>query len=225
MEKIKPTQDSINKVNYIINKMNGNSFHNHYHILYDIANYINRKHLTYMEIGAYAGGSASLMSMNENICKIFSIDIGYPIEQSVPTQNVNKFKHENCVYEYIKGDSRKIETISLVKEKVGVVDILFIDGDHSYQAVIDDFQNYRSLVKKDGYIIFDDYRDEEHSPQVFLAVNDIVSKLNPNEYNIIGSIDYELIKETNQPKLISSNEFIIKKLYLIYKVFNALCIL
>jgi predicted O-methyltransferase YrrM len=211
MVKIKPTQDSINKVNYIINKMNGNSFHNHYHILYDIANYINRKNLTYMEIGAYAGGSASLMSMNENIKKIFSIDIGKPIEQSIAIQNVKNFKHENCIYEYIKGDSRKKETINIVKEKVKIVDILFIDGDHTYNSVIDDFNNYKDLISKGGFIVFDDYLDKLHSPDVFYAVNNIIKNLSQDEFEIIGSIKYDLLKITNQPNLESSNEFILIK--------------
>jgi predicted O-methyltransferase YrrM len=213
VKEFNPTKYSIDKTNYIISNMIGKSFHNHYHILYDIANYIGENNLTYMEIGTFAGGSASLMSLNENISKIISVDLGYPIEETTPIKNVNLFKHQNCTYEYIKGNSRKIETINLVKEKVKDVDILFIDGDHSFQGVVDDFENYKFLVKNGGYIVFDDYMDEIHSPQVFSAVNQIVSDLNPKEYEIIGSINYDLIKETNRPNLKSSNEFIIKKLF------------
>ena len=34
---------------------------------------------------------------------------------------------------------------------------MFIDGDHSYQAVFNDFYMYKDLVEVGGYIVFDDY--------------------------------------------------------------------
>jgi hypothetical protein len=66
-------------------------------------------------------------------------------------------------------------------------------------------------VSKGGVIVFDDYHDKIHSPDVFHAVNDIVKNLSTNEYEIIGSLDYELLKLTNRPNIKSSNEFILRK--------------
>lgn len=206
------TEESIFKLNEIISTMEGKTFHNHYHILYDICNSIENDDVTYFEIGAYGGGSASLMSSNPKVKKSYSLDIGTPINKQIPINNVNKFKHNDCVYEYIEGDSTNNEIVNLVSEKVNNVDILFIDGDHSRNAVINDFNNYEKIVKKNGYIVFDDYMDEVYSPEVFGAVNDIVRGLNPNEYKIIGSIQYDLIQKTNCPELKSSNEFIIQKI-------------
>ena len=34
----------------------------------------------------------------ENVSKVYSIDIGYPIPKEVSIKNVNKFKHPNCFY-------------------------------------------------------------------------------------------------------------------------------
>jgi len=206
------TEESINLINEIISKMENKTFHNHYHIIYDICSSIQKEDVSYMEIGAYAGGSASLMSKHKKVKKILSLDIGRPISKEITINNVNRFKHDKCLYEYVEGDSSQKHIIDLVKSKINDVDILFIDGDHSYGMVIKDFNNYKDLVSKNGFIIFDDYLDSIHSPDVFRAVNDIVKDLNTEEYQIIGSIEYDLISKTNVPNFKSSNEFIIKKL-------------
>ena len=36
-------------------------------------------------------------------------------------------------------------------------DVLIIDGDHSYEGVKFDYENYRKFVRVGGYLIFDDY--------------------------------------------------------------------
>jgi hypothetical protein len=47
-----------------------------------------------MEIGTFAGGSASLMSKNQKVKKIVSVDIGFPIKKEIPIKNVN---NSNCI--------------------------------------------------------------------------------------------------------------------------------
>lgn len=214
LKKINITKESLDMVNHIIKNMDGKSFHNHYHILFDICNDLEKNNITYLEIGAYCGGSASLVSTNKNVTKVYSIDIGNPISKETPIKNVNRFKHDNCYYEYIQGDSMSNNVIDLVKSKIEKVDILFIDGDHTYNAVINDFNNYKDLVNEGGFIVFDDYNDKKHSPQVFPAVNDIVKTLDTDEYEIIGSLVYDLLKMTNIPHFSESNEFILRKKYL-----------
>lgn len=206
------TEESINLVNEIINKMDGNTFHNHYHILYDICNSIDNDNIKYFEIGSFAGGSASLMSTNSKVSYCYSLDIGYPVNKEIPIRNVNNFKHNKCEYEYIEGDSANVDIVRQVTKKITNIDILFIDGDHSRNGVISDFNNYEKIVKQNGYIVFDDYMDEIHSPEVFGAVNEIVDGLDSNLFQIMGSVDYDLIKKTNCPDLKSSNLFVIKKL-------------
>lgn len=206
------TENSINIVNNIIANMEGKSFHNHYHILYDICNFLNKKDIVYLEIGTFAGGSASLVASNENVVNVFSIDLGQPINKEIPLRNVNKFKQDNCKYEYFQGNSTNELIINQVKKEIKNIDILFIDGSHSYEDVIKDFINYSGLVTPNGYIVFDDYLDSEYSPDVYTAVNDIVKKINISDYEIIGSLEYDLLTKTNQPKLKSSNEYILKKI-------------
>jgi len=204
------TLDSIDKVNYIIDNMENKSFHNHYHILYDLCNSFNHNEISYLEIGAFAGGSASLVSTNPKVKNVYSIDLGSPINKEIPIRNVNKFKNENCSYKYFEGNSFDEKIISLVKETIKSVDILFIDGDHSHNGVLNDFKNFSDLVKPGGYIVFDDYMDNVHSPKVKGAVDYIVLNLLNDEYDIYGSLIYPEIAKTNIEKP-SSNEFIIRK--------------
>lgn len=204
------TKNSLDKVNFIIENMENKSFHNHYHILYDICDSFNHNDITYLEIGAFAGGSASLVSTNQKVKKVYSVDLGSPINKEIPIRNVNKFKNENCSYKYFEGSSFDEKIIESVKETVKSVDILFIDGDHSHLGVLNDFKNFSNLVKPGGYIVFDDYMDDIHSPKVKGAVDYIVSELLNDEYVVYGSLIYPEITKTNIDKT-SSNEFIIRK--------------
>ena len=206
------TKNSLDKVNFIIENMENKSFHNHYHILYDICDSFNHNDITYLEIGAFAGGSASLVSTNPNVKKVYSVDLGSPINKEIPIRNVNKFKNENCTYDYFEGSSFDEKVISLVEKTVKSVDILFIDGDHSHLGVLNDFKNFSNLVKPGGYIVFDDYMDDIYSPKVKGAVDYIVSELLNDEYVVYGSLTYPEITKTNIEKP-SSNEFIIRKKY------------
>lgn len=206
---ILPTLESLNIVRNISDNMEGHTFHHHYHILYDIAKtFPDGYNLTYLEIGAYAGGSACLMMHRPNT-NIISIDLGWPIDPNIVMNNVwkyNKFKNN---YTYIKGNSTENETIERVKTVQA--DILFIDGDHSYFGVWNDFLNYSKLVKPNGYIVFDDYNDFQHSPLVKSAVDHITNQLY-NDFEIIGTVkniyDAKGLENTNQ----LGNCFVIKKL-------------
>ncbi len=205
----KPSLKSLELVKQIASTMDGKTFHHHYHILLDMANtYPVDYNLTYLEIGAYAGGSACLM-MNRPNTTIISIDLGWPIDPETVLKNVWSFNKHGNNYSYIKGNSNSIDTINRVKDVN--VDILFIDGDHSYYGVWNDFLNYSNLVKPNGYIVFDDYNDYEHSPMVKSAVDHIANQIR-NDYEIIGTFknihNAKGLENTNQ----LGNCFVIKKL-------------
>lgn len=207
----KITEISLIKTNEIMSSMESHSFHNHFHILYDICNEF-KQDITYLEIGCFAGGSASLVSSHHLVKNSYSIDLGFPISNNIPIKNVNKYKNKNCNYNYIEGDSKSIEIVNYVHTIIDTVDILYIDGDHSYNGVINDFKNYEKLVKNNGYLIFDDYHDYKFSPEVKSAVDFIVDNYSENKYEIIGSLSYDLIKKTNLPEFKFSNLFIFKKI-------------
>jgi predicted O-methyltransferase YrrM len=58
-------------------------------------------------------------------------------------------------------DSQTEETRDKVKEFCPEYDLIFIDGDHSYEGVRRDFELYQDLLSPRGYIVFHDI-DPEH---------------------------------------------------------------
>lgn len=203
------TKHSLEEVVRISNEINNQTFHHHYHILYDIADsYPADYNLNYVEIGCYAGGSACLMLQRENT-DVVSIDLGNPISPSVVKDNVSKLNKLGNNYNYIQGNSHNLDTYNKLLKYTNNIDILFIDGDHSYNGVIQDFNIYSKFVKSGGYIIFDDYNDYQHSPEVRPAVDFIISN-SIGKYNVMGTVKNTL--GARPAELIDGNCFIIQKL-------------
>lgn len=205
---MKHTQESLNITRYISDNIDNQTMHHHYHVLYDVAStYPKDQIITYVEIGCYAGGSACLMLQRPNT-RVISIDLGSPIPEEVVHINVQKLNKFNNLYNYLKGSSQTQDMVNRLKELTTEIDILFIDGDHSYQAVINDFTLYEGLVKKGGYIVFDDYYDYG-CPGTKIAVDEIV-ELVKEKYNIIGTLPN--IFRARPDTLTEGNDFIIQKI-------------
>jgi cephalosporin hydroxylase len=200
------TLESVLLTQKISEEINNLTFHHHYSVLYDIANEFNNSLINYVEIGCYGGGSACLMLQRPNT-NVISIDLGVPINPEIVKQNVNKLNTLGNQYNYIQANSQKQETVDQLKLLVDTIDILFIDGDHKYQGVCNDFNLYSNLVKSGGYIVFDDYNDYIYSPEVKLAVDYLIK--NVNGYEIIGTLPNNFGAKPKDLK--EGNCFIIKK--------------
>jgi len=206
---MKHTKGSLELLEQISNDIENKTFHHHCHILYDIANtYKLKKHITYLEIGCYAGASACLMLQRPNT-RVISIDTGEVISADIVYNNVNRFNIHNNEYHLILGNSQIYETVDRIKQITDSIDILFVDGDHSYNGVTTDFMLYSELVNKDGFIVFDDYNDSIHSPEVKPAVDAIISNIK-GLYNVIGTLPN--IFNARPAWLTEGNDFIIQKL-------------
>jgi cephalosporin hydroxylase len=205
---MKHTQESLDITRYISDNINNQTMHHHYHILYDIANtYPKDTNIIYVEIGCYAGGSACLVLQRPNT-NVISIDLGQPISKETVYSNVKNLNKFNNLYNYLEGDSQTYEMVSRLKELTNEVDILFIDGDHSYQSVINDFMLYEGLVKSGGYIVFDDYRDEG-CPGTKKAVDEIVESVK-ERYTNIGTLSN--IFGARPDTVTEGNDYIIQKI-------------
>jgi cephalosporin hydroxylase len=205
---MKHTKESLDLTRNISDSINNQTMHHHYHILYDIANtYPKDTNITYVEIGCYAGGSACLVLQRPNT-RVISIDLGQPIPKETVYSNVKNLNKFNNLYSYLEGDSQTYEMVSRLKELTNEVDILFIDGDHSYQAVINDFMLYEGLVKSGGYIVFDDYRDEG-CPGTKEAVDEIVESVK-ERYTNIGTLSN--IFGARPDTITEGNDYIIQKI-------------
>lgn len=200
-----PSEYSLNLLQKISEEISEQTFHHHYHILYDIPLPPNP---VYLEIGCYAGGSACLMLQKPGI-KVISVDIGYPIEEEVVRKNVDKLNLLKNPFYYIKADSHQESTVKFVNLITDKVDLLFIDGDHSYQGVKQDFKIWNKIVNPGGIIVFDDYNDAVHSPEVKIAVDEIVSGVS-DEFEIIGT--FKNTCGARPSDMIEGNCFLLRKL-------------
>jgi predicted O-methyltransferase YrrM len=72
--------------------------------------------------------------------------------------------------EFIRFDSHKASTKAKLCNILGgsspTIDLLFIDGDHTYKGVKQDYEMYSPLVKKGGMIVFHDICDHPAMPDV-----------------------------------------------------------
>ena len=134
---------------------------------------------TYVEIGiAQAGGLEMMYDFlsEKNDFLIVGIDplSGPPENKTVHNPIFNK-KNIHLIRE----DSRKaISSLnSLLNDNK--IDILIIDGDHSYDGAISDFNYYLPLVAQNGLIWFDDIA---HEPGVNKAWYEIKSR-NSDKYD------------------------------------------
>lgn len=211
MDNFIPTKTSLDILQHISNNMLGHTFHHHFHILYDLRSSINKEKINYVEIGAFCGASSCLMLNHPQHVNVTSIDIGTFTPGGVDTihQNVKKFKLDYNKFELIVGDSHSSETLNILKSKVSEIDILYIDGEHSYPSVIQDFNDYKDLVCKGGYIVFDDYLDS--NLQVKPAVDDIINLLN-DEFEIIGCVKNIFEARPTHSEFYMNNCFVLKKI-------------
>lgn len=209
MNKIIPTKRSLDEVEYIAKTMDGFTFHHHYHILWDIRDLIDKEEINYLEIGTYCGASSSLMLRHPKKTNVFAVDMVESEYHQHVESNVKKFKKNGGKFEYILGNSRERETVNKVRDKVDGIDIFFIDGEHTMEAVLDDFINYKDLVNKGGFIVFDDYHDLLWCPQVKHGVDYIVNELLFNDYEVWGFV-YNKLK-ASPDTMMYNNEFVIRR--------------
>lgn len=67
-------------------------------------------------------------------------------------------------------------------------DWVYVDGDHSYDAVLDDLENWAPRIKPGGVLAGDDYtwRDEHGAQPVQRAVHEFTARRPPRDLTIAG---------------------------------------
>lgn len=123
--------------------------------------YIPLKAKNIMEIGSFYGATLwSLMANNPAHESILSLDLPIPPSDGRYDEMVNsrkKWKDWGSTIVEVLGDSHDEKVRTEVFRKVaGTLDLLFIDGDHEYAGVRQDYQDYSPLVRKGGWIVFHD---------------------------------------------------------------------
>lgn len=206
---IEVTSESLEILKKIHERMDVGFFHQHVHILYDLRSMIEKDLVNYLEIGVFGGATSSLMLSHPKKTKVVGVEIN-------PQEKFKTFIESNNIFDnefyYIGGNSRHHQTVNKIKEMIPQVDILFIDGDHSYDAVLEDFLNYKNLVLQGGYVIFDDYWDSVSSAGVKPAVDFIVDNLLGDDFEVLGYLPNTVDSNDYISLQNLSNEFLLRKL-------------
>ena len=150
------------------------------HVLYLIKNLMEEECKTVLEIGTFWGGALLTMMQDKHKSRFISIDLfkgfypeligentrfkdghidkeyGINTKETI-TNNINNNNPYNHEFKLVKGSSHDKDIINYVHSKYPIVDLLFIDGDHTKKGVLQDWNNYFSLISKGGIVIFDDY--------------------------------------------------------------------
>ena|SRR3990167_95648 len=113
-----------------------------------------------VEIGTFKGGSAMIMAAATE-ATIYTIDI---VSQQI-IEKVKEFPNINLICGYSKD-------IAAGWDK-GEIDMLFIDGDHTYDLVMEDIKGWLPRVKDGGIVCFHDYGSR---PEVTHAVTDTLEQ-------------------------------------------------
>ncbi len=108
------------------------------------------------EIGAAGGGTTFLLAhAASSDATIISLDLAHNASRRAA---VGSFAREGQKIICLQGDSHLDETLRAAVERLGGrnLDLLYIDGDHSYEGVSADFRMYSPLVRPGGIIAFHD---------------------------------------------------------------------
>lgn len=127
-----------------------------------------------MEIGVEMGATMRYLA------PLFNTYIGLDIKKTFDPSKDDWLKEHKDI-RYIESDSSAFKTLRIayhiLKEKGQLLDFLFIDGNHEYQAAKKDFEWYSKLVKPGGFVAFHDIQDhplnDAHGNQVYWLWEDI----------------------------------------------------
>ena len=119
-----------------------------------------------LEIGVYGGGSFACWHMLAQAGKCIFVD--HPkVAEEIQSERARKLQRYSDVYPII-ADSHLPETVGKVEKILNgeLLDFLFIDGDHTYEACKQDYQLYKHLVNPNkGVIGFHDINQSEQTKE------------------------------------------------------------
>lgn len=134
---------------------------------------LERKPKVVVEIGTCHGGTLYLWCQAADAeATIISIDLpegefggGYP---ACRAQFYRSFATGSQQIHLLRADSHSPDTSGEVQKLLagGTIDFLFIDGDHTYAGVKQDFELYSRLLSKDGLIALHDIAPRPDEPRI-----------------------------------------------------------
>lgn len=170
-------------------------------LIYNITEYfdliLNKKLENYLEIGVLYGGSLCALADSGFSGNAFGMDIyegyygnfnnyyvdGYEknseTHMSIVKNNVKKIKDINLVLKKINSQDnfslKQVEELSLPQ-----LQVLYVDGDHTYLGAISDFRLYNNFLESGGILLMDNFEMKG----VRMAVEEI--KKNHPDFEEVG---------------------------------------
>lgn len=153
--------------------------------------------LRVLEIGTSRGGTLFLLCRHAHpSARVFSLDLpggtggsGYALYR-IPLYKA--FALPNQKLHLLRGDSHQEAMAATIKHMLGnhQFDLLFIDGDHSYEGVRRDYDLYAPLVRQGGIIALHDIA--AHPLESAVGVPRFWSEMK------IGRLSAEFVEDRNQ---------------------------
>jgi predicted O-methyltransferase YrrM len=136
---------------------------------------------TILDIGTFDGGTLYLWTRFLEGQKIITIDLPFPY--GYPSEKTKLFRlfNPNKELHFLRGSSFSNEIVDMVSNilKGDEIDLLFVDGDHSYEGVKKDFDQYKPFVRDGGIIAFHDIVSTRYGVSKFW--NEVKHKYNSKE--------------------------------------------
>ena len=135
-----------------------------------------------IEIGTFQGGTAALFCHLAS-SRMISVDLPEgPFGGLNWTRSADRNRSLLAVYPHfvgILGDSTSPDVVAEVRRVLGPdrADLLFIDGDHSYDGAKGDYLRYRQFVRPGGAIALHDINDTPFHRQVGCRVDQLWREL------------------------------------------------
>lgn len=150
-----------------------------------------------LEIGSLYGGTLFAWMQDAPGCRIVSVDTGVDafdgrhadIEAARARWWIWADYFECALYE-IRTDSRDGATIQDVRA-LGPYDFIFVDGGHTYDVALSDFNNYWPMLREGGLLAFHDIAYPDGNPYAY-AVGQVW-----REVRGMGSASWEIIRANN----------------------------
>lgn len=113
-----------------------------------------------LEIGTNRGGTFYLFARHAAPdARLLTVDLHLQNEAIIRSFGRGKQR-----VELLAGDSTAPETIAAIRSYFpGGIDFVLLDGDHSYEGIRQDFENYAPLVKPGGLIAFHDIVEDNET--------------------------------------------------------------
>jgi predicted O-methyltransferase YrrM len=142
---------------------------------------------TIVEIGRFKGGSTLVFATAKDPdATLWSYDLGGERAPGIVGEEVDaeiestlvRFGRDRGVH-LVRADSRSAEP------PAGGCDLLFIDGDHSYEGVRADYEHWQTAVRPGGHLLFHDAEQPERYAAVSPGVARLVAEIDRGDERFV----------------------------------------